>query len=83
MKSEYTWDSQVGGFTCFKGDLKLALYLTHGDDGTVKNGVVVFKLLPPEMRTLYFTSPQIKVDDLKAILDSLPKPEDHPHSKVK
>ncbi len=69
---EITWEHTINGYSAFCGPLKVAVLGTKQDQGLVRNGVIIYEPMACDTWGLHFTSPQMSVTLLRAILDSLP-----------
>ncbi len=69
---EITWERFLTGWLAYLGPLKVAVLGTKHDQGLVRNGAIIYEDMPRETWGLHFTSPQMSVTLLQAILASLP-----------
>ena len=73
MSVNITWEPQLGGYSAWNGDKKVAVMGTSTQEtGVVQNGVAVHKGLPPEQWGIHFTNPNVTVELLRAVLADLP-----------
>jgi hypothetical protein len=66
------YDRTIDGYAAFNGPFKLAVITTKHHQGLSRNGVTVYEPMPHSSWSIHFTSPAMPIEDLQAIVASLP-----------
>lgn len=76
MAVSIEWDRTIDGHVAFLGPkelgFKLAVLGTRHHQGLMRNGQMIMEPMPRETWALHFTRPIVSVNELQALLDSLP-----------
>lgn len=85
------WEYTAGGATAFIGAQKVAVLTTHqhasydprrltGEQVAAwkDHGRIPWSLMPSSAWAIRLCSPEMKVDELRALLDALPEPQKEP-----
>lgn len=59
------------GFRVYAGDLLYGVVTTKTNDGTMKNGAVVWQDMPRGHWAIHFTSPSNGVEFLKSVIEAV------------
>jgi hypothetical protein len=67
------WEQIPEGYRAWKGALLLAVLRTAHDKGLARGGAVVWEAMDPPDWRLHLTSPELSVDDLRALAAGVPR----------
>lgn len=69
---EITFERCLEGYIVWRGALKVGVLNTKHNQGLMRNGVVIWEPQPRSDWGLYFTSPNMPVALIEAIMKALP-----------